>query len=397
MGTNNKGGVGWGIAIAVFSITFMQTGNMGANSGFQAMCAAFPQYSESVLQLALSLPTASGIIVALLAGKLVTWISKKKLSLIAAALFVIGGLTTFFFAENLPIVLTGRVLSGFSFALCATLATSVVVEYYRGDRRGKMMGYKQFVSCGAGMLFSYFGGVMVTFGWQYYNLIMLSGVICFFLILTQLPDNGPVKSETGEKAKLTISKTVIYYAFCIFMVTLVMNVFVHSMALRLINDGIADPTRVGIVFSLFSIGGLCAGLIFGRVLPILKRFTGPVFVFGSALNFWILATSNSLILILIGSFIHGVSFYMLCPHMTVIMCDSVPKPSHTLAIAIFGAALYLGQTLSPYVVIPASELFFDGSFASRFLFTAIVSTVYAFYAVIKAFIRKNQASGIPKE
>ena len=392
--SGNHGKTTIGIAAAIFAIAFMQTGNMASSAGFAAMCDAFPGYAPTTLQLALSFPALAGVPVALFAGKFVTWVSKKKLALFACLCFTLGGLGTFFLSTDWVAVLVTKTISGFGFALCSTLATSLLVEYYRGERRGRMIGYKQFVSCGAGMLFSFLGGVLVQFGWQYANLLFVIGFVSFFIIISQLPDTGPVKEDNGDKAKLKLSKTVIYYGLAILITVIATNTYYNSLSLRVVNEGLGTATNAGTAMSIFTIGGLCAGLAFGRLLPVLKRFTSPLFYVGMAVCITTIGFTQSMLVVYICSFIHGFSFYTVTPHQTLIMCDSVPKTSHTLAIAIYAACIYLGMTLSPMIVIPASSALLSTAISSRYIFAGIAVSVFAVYALVKAAIRKNQATGI---
>jgi len=140
----------WKIIISIIAISFIQGLQYGVSPVLGQIQEHYPEIPVSFIQMLITAPGLLAIVIALIAGRLVTVISKKQLLVFAG---LTAGLTGFapFLSDNFWLLFVSRVAYGVPLGLATALNSAVVADFFEGDKRVKVMGI-QAASVGAGMV-----------------------------------------------------------------------------------------------------------------------------------------------------------------------------------------------------------------------------------------------------
>lgn len=124
-------------------------------------------------------------------GRLGDGLGKRRLLLIGMVIFLVGTLFVLF-SPNLTWFMVGRVIQGIGTAGFVPLSLAIIAQWFAPAERGKMMGTWNSIIPLTGLIFPYFGGLIVDlFGWRFiYPPIFLTGVLAFFVVRRNVPTLG---------------------------------------------------------------------------------------------------------------------------------------------------------------------------------------------------------------
>ena len=136
------------------------------------------------------------------------------------------------------------------------------------------------------------------------------------------------------------------------LIFMVYNPMGLNMSSILVSEGIGNETLAGTIGSLYTVGDMVAGVIFGKLYHHLGKFIIPFAmiceVVGLALGYW----STSAALLMVGSFLTGLAIFTIWPASIMEFTEALPPEKIVTASGIFTACLGLGGFLtSPYVAI----------------------------------------------
>ena len=120
-----------------------------------SMAASFPEVSLSLVQMVVTLPSLMFIVVSPLSGTLMRRFAKKKLALLAVALYFISAVFGYVFQENFYLVLLGSAIMGCGTGLLMPVTNALICDQFEGTERSSMMGLNAtFVAVG-GLTFTF--------------------------------------------------------------------------------------------------------------------------------------------------------------------------------------------------------------------------------------------------
>lgn len=380
-----------GIILAAFALTSVSMGKMMIISGFSGFSAEFPEISLVTKQLLISVASLSGIPVALLMGKMAGYVSKKNLAIAASLLFALGGLVPIF-TESFAVMFAARCVTGFGMAMCSTLATSVIAEYFTGSLRSRLIGYNSAVKSLFGIGFSYFGGLLALNSWRSAYWLHGIGFVILLLVLLFLPNErlpGKHDEETVQRANIHITGPVWYYSFAAVMMFVFFSAHGNNISLLFAENRIGSASQAGVASAAFTLGGFLSGLLFHNVYRRLKAATQIVGYVLSGISLLLMGMSGSYPMICMESFVFGLGFYLIIPHQTLLVTEAVSKETYTMAAAIYLGAINLGQVISPFILELLSRAF-PGGVSGRYLVAGIGLLAMALIAVLREWLQSKK-------
>lgn len=124
-------------------------------------------------------------------GRLGDGLGKRRLLLIGMVIFLVGtGIV--FLATDLAWFMIGRVIQGIGTAGFVPLSLAIIAQWFAPAERGKVMGTWNSIIPLTGLIFPYFGGLIVdTFGWRFiYPPIFFTGLFAFWVVWRNVPTLG---------------------------------------------------------------------------------------------------------------------------------------------------------------------------------------------------------------
>jgi len=122
-------------------------------------------------------------------GRLGDGLGKRRLLLLGITIFLIGT-AVLLLAPTLTWYMIGRAIQGIGTAGFVPLSIALIAQWFAPNERGKIMGSWNSIIPLSGLLFPYFGGLLVdTFGWRaIYPPIVIVGLIALVVVHQSIPD-----------------------------------------------------------------------------------------------------------------------------------------------------------------------------------------------------------------
>jgi len=163
---------------------------------------AFPDVDQTMIRLILALPALVVVPFSLLSGWLASKMSKKIILYVALGIYVLGGAGGGL-AKSIASLLMIRAFLGIGIGLIMPLSTTLIMDFFEGKARTKMLGLQASVNQLGGMIFLALSGWLSMISWRYAFCVYFLGVISFFFILIWLPK--PPKKEIQKKTKVKLN------------------------------------------------------------------------------------------------------------------------------------------------------------------------------------------------
>ena len=341
--------IGITASIGVLAIFSLPNVSFIINSALAALTELYPDVPYSSILMLSTITSLIVIPISLIAGNLAgKKFTYKSLTVFAVFCFLVGGMLPYFI-NGYYLLLIARAIVGIGVGFTMPLGNAIVMKLYTGHKSASMQGLGTAVMNGAGILFQTLSGVLCVINLKYIWILHLIVVIPMLCIIFLLPE--PVKetdSKDADKVKLPASVYLVSigYALCVmFFYPLFLNV-----STIIIGEGLGTAALAGIVLSMYNIGGLTAGLIFGFIYRSLKNSTIPVCLLSIIIFLAIGYFGKSALSLMIAVGGCGLALFLIWPAVMSEFSETLPVNATGPASGVFIACLNVGCfAASPYV------------------------------------------------
>jgi MFS family permease len=337
------------------------------------MMRSFPNATVTQIQLVFTIPSIISIPAMLIAGKLVYYFSKKTMIVIGMSLIVISGILPLIVSNNLMFLYFVSVLIGIGLGVVTTLSSSIVSDYFEGLECAKIMGYQSAAISLGGTIMSVLSGKIATINWSYSYLIFLLFIPFIVIVILFLPKGKLL--EKSNSSESSISMQLLYFAILSFLCGIFVTAYNTNIGLFIKVNALGGSEATGTVSSLSMLIGIPAGLLVGRLNQIFKRNIFVVAVFSISLGFFATAFSQNMALIYLGSILIGFGFAVRTPSAITFAVEMVKTESASMAIAIVGSALNIGNFVSPFIINGMTKFIGGSEISTIFIVCGICSLV----------------------
>lgn len=327
----------------------------------QAHFADVPQ-AEFLVPMSLTTP---GLVIALLSlfvGALADRVGRKRLLVGGLLLYAAFG-TAPLWLDSLPAIFVSRIGVGIPEALIMTCCTALIGDYFSGLQREKYLALNTTFASTSAVIFIAVGGALGEFGWRtpfavYAISLLLALATLIFLWEPQKKTPGST-AHTAPVAQPSAAEPPwrpgLLLWICV--VTVVggiafMAVQVH-IAYLLESVGITSPATIGLIASSAQ-GAVVAGSLLFRVL--LRARVNTSVRLGSALGligagFLTVGLASALNGVVAGALLAGLGGGILLPTLMCWNMNQLPAAHRALGTGAWMAAFFIGQFLTPIVVV----------------------------------------------
>jgi MFS family permease len=277
---------------------------------------------------------------------------------------------------------------GFGIGLVFPVGNMLVIAFFDGEMRAKMLGLGNVLANAGAMVFVTVGGLLATTRWNNVFLVHLVLVIILILILF-LPE--PAKDEISQEANSAVKPKMPGIAWLyIFGLGLCM-VFIFPIMLYMSSiieaNNLGTAAEAGYVISSFTVAGMVGGLAFAKLF---SKFGTKIFAFSTcllAIGMSLLVIGNTIIFMYIGCIICGFGFIQIMSAVFWGIGSDVP-PALVPSVAGFAtASMNIFNFTSPYVHTFLSRLVgMSGNLKAPFFFAIfffVASTVVFLFSAKK--------------
>ena len=355
--------------------------------------------NDAAVNFILSGPSFIMLFSAMLCGKLMQYLSKKKILVGAMVLFavsaILGGAV-----ENVYYVLAMRVLVGISMGFVNAAAMALIAEVYVDeDKRGTIMGIFNATMAGTGAVISLIAGVFAVRSWNevfkvYWIAVPVIVMMLFFIPMTPPEGDQQAGEEEGSHTGSPYLMRQVMLMVSCFAYNLVYAVIYYQVSVLVAEQGYGNESIAALLSTLGTVGSCILCILFGTLYSKLKR--API-IFGYAglcISYLMLFLASSPVMAGIActlcgaSYGYGFSYFFL--RCTVV----VPKEKVSSSISMTTAIGGFGMFLSTYACTMLQKILGTTGIVSLLPVAIAVSGIGAVLSVICTIMDKKNPSDL---
>ncbi|WP_217555450.1 MFS transporter [Streptomyces sp. GbtcB6] len=309
--------------------------------------------AKALVPLALTVPALSLALLAPFAGVLVDRLGRRRLLIAATLLYAVFG-TAPLWLDSLGAIIAGRALVGVTEAVIMTCCTTLIGDYYSGDRRVKYLALQTMCASASATVFFVVGGAAGSAGWRVPFWIYAVSLVLAPLMAASLtnPVTGatvagtPVAEERrpfpwrrmGGICALTFFGAIVFYTVPV------------EMSYLLDDLGVKNSGVIGLASAVGSAATVGGAVTFAR----LKRSPGPMLpvVLGlSALGFGVIFLAGNAPLLVVGAVVNCLGTGMLLPALLTSAMSRLAYEDRGRGTGLWMAAFFGGEFVCPLVLL----------------------------------------------
>lgn len=383
--------------IGVLAVSAMGMASLAITPSYAAIARTFA-LSNTGVQMLTSLPNLFMMIAGIVVGKLTAAkLNLKILTLAAIVLIVLGGFMPLVYNSSFAFLMGCSCLVGLGQGACTNLSQVLISQLLPKKLQQSTMGLTTTFTNIGGIIFIMGGGQLAASSswinnyWIYiFSLLVL--VVAILLIPLSPRDLNEDLSNTKSNHGIKLNKYVFYCAFWAFLIMMLNNVLNNNISLFIVQEKLGGTSEAALTSTLSLVGGMLCGFIVGIIGKKFKYTSISIAYLLYGLSYLLIAYSNSLLIVIIGSFIVGAAMSIAMGTFPYLISISVNKNSISMALGVYTAINAVGGVISPFVINPITttlskvgfNAFSVGSVIALIIYVAILFSGFQKKLVINA-------------
>ncbi|MBQ8888903.1 MAG: MFS transporter [Bacteroidaceae bacterium] len=318
----------------------------------------FNSAPDILIQLIISLPALFIILTNLCFLSISRVLRTRAIAIIGLAIYVVAG-TGCFFIDNIYALLVMRALLGVSVGLIMPLSTGLLAYFYPPEEQARLMGLSAAMNQMGGVVGTLLAGILASIQWNYSFLVYLFGLIALLMIIRWLPNER--LGSSNKRGKAFEPRQLLKFhpsVLGMLLLTMVFFVFPTNFAIITSRQLQLDTATITLIMVALDLLAFFVGLVFGKLMTAFRtsiKFFPPIALIVGYLFY---AEASNITMLLIGSAFIGLGNGIGVPYLLTIASIKGGKNSATTVMPLLSASLYLGQFISPVIILPLSEALF---------------------------------------
>lgn len=374
------------LAILSISLLLIMTG-AAMSPSLGNISDAFNDSSKLLIKMILTIPSLMIIPSSIISGKLVEKIKKRTILIVGISIYIVGGLGGGF-AKSIYSLLMFRALLGVGAGLILPLSTGLIVDFFEGEQRNKMMGYATAINNLGGVIAIVLAGLLGSINWRFAFGVYAIALVSLFLVIAYLPEQEKYKtSDHFEKSSIT--KNIYILMLLIAIVNVVFYAVPTNIAIILKTFKIGNALMSGFIISTLNLVAFIVGMFFNDFSNVFKKYTLTFSLFSMFLGFLILSNSSTVFQIVCSLVFVGIGIGIAFPLIFISTGKCVSRKDSTFAMALVTSSMYFGQFLSPLLINVTASYLKNDSITFPFVFSAILIAITLVIIVFKVLSQRK--------
>jgi MFS family permease len=308
--------------------------------------------------LIISAPALMIAVFAPFAGQIADRVGRKNLLVVTMFLYAIVGTAPIWLPADLNLILVSRLLVGVCEAAIMTCCTTLIGDFFSGDRRNKYFGLQSVFTTISATIFILVGGILGgAGGWR--TPFFVYGISVIIGIWIAVAVWEPKKTEAARAAEAAQAKTripwrllalplvvTLFGGFAFFVVLVEPPVIYGTL-------GLTDPQAIGPISAAASIATAILAFLFARLARLGAKVLLPVAFGAMAVGYvivWVAAGAGSLPGVIAGVLVTSAGTGLLLPTLVAWSVGRIPFASRGRSTGVWTSAFFLGQFVTPLVI-----------------------------------------------
>lgn len=306
-----------------------------------------------LVPVALTLPALMIAVLAPLAGMIVDRVGRKPLLLMSMLLYTVCG-TLPLWLESLQSIVISRAGIGLAEAGIMTCCTTLMGDYYRGERRERLFALQMVATSLSAAVFMGVGGYLGQDSWRTPFTLYAVGLV--FLPLMGLWLWEPVSQKASEQGGALMPWSRLRPLLGLALLAGLSLFIVPVQAGYLLNLlGVDSPQQIGMTMGGNQLGVLLGALSF-RLIGSARPARLLLLAFALAgIGGLLMAAAGSHRTLSMAVFINGLGIGLMLPTLITRIMALVDFNQRGRASGFFTAAIFAGEFISPLVVLMMTQ------------------------------------------
>ncbi|MCB9432118.1 MAG: MFS transporter [Ardenticatenaceae bacterium] len=342
-------------SLSLMAIFFVIPGALIVNPAIQTIADAYPTIPHTLILLLSTIPLLIVVPMSLISGALAgNKVKYKHLLFVAMVFYVIGGSLPFVFRAFYA-VLGARVIYGIGVGILTPLANGIIIQLYAGQKRANMMGMGSIVINVASTIFMLLSGLISAIDLNFMWLIHLIGIIPLVIMMLYLPE--PEKVEPQQHAKVKMPVSVYFISLATIFIYMNLNTMLLNMSTILTTENIGNAATAGTVLSMYTVGGILGGTLFGKYFQFFGKMTNPSALVVMGIGLGIISFAVTVPMMIVGCAVAGIGFFILFPALLMDAGQRVSLTASAMVSAMIFSSINFGGFLASVYIGFLSQLF----------------------------------------
>lgn len=323
-----------------------------------------------LVPIALTVPALCIALFSPLAGWVSDRLGRKWLLVVSLLVYAGIGIVPYFLKDLLQIIGT-RIVLGIAEAFIMTVATAMIADYFRGDRREKWVSAQiAVVALSAIVLIALGGALGQAIGWRGPFLMYLLAIPIAVLVSIFLFEPERREPVSGQTETLPLRRVLPLLG-----ITLIVGILFYTTIVKLGAilgiTGEVSAGQIGIIGAFVNAGVVAGSILFSRI----KLASGPqLLVMGMGLftvGYAGMGISNALYVTSGFAILTAMGAGLLLPTLLNWVLQILPEAVRGRGTGLWTGMFFLGQFVAPILSSALQEPF--GGLSSVLLFWAAVA------------------------
>jgi MFS family permease len=287
--------------------------------------------------------------------------------------------------NSLTGVVVSRASVGIAEAIIMTCATALIGDYFHGEERDRWLALQTGGAPLIAIVMVLVGGMLGNSNWRFpfgvYGLAFIVFPLCLFKTWEPASHKRIIETRTDQTEAETEKfnwNPIFLICLLSFFASTSFYVLIVQLGFILTERGMTSGSSIGLMMAIASICMALGALLFKVLrLPVPGKLMVSFTL--SAIGFFVIALSHSILFAMVGTVINGIGAGMILPTLTVWTLSKLTLEVRARGAGIWQASFFLGQFASPLIILGLKNL--SGSESNAILIYAVFMTVSAAAAV----------------
>lgn len=308
--------------------------------------------AEALVPIALTIPALAVGLLAPFAGRIVDAVDRKRLLLIALAVYAVVG-TAPLWLDSLPAIVASRALVGVTEAAIMTCCTTLLGDYFEGKARDRWLALQTVCTAIAATVFFALGGALGSAGWRTPFWAYAVSLVLLPLMAAFIWQPARPTAEVSERRTLVPVPWKLLAAPLIVTLFGAVVFYVIPVEFSYVLDelGITATGTIGLATAITSLATVAGALTFSRVAGRGPIVLLPVAFALAAVGLGIVAFSGSMPVAVLGASISSYGTGLLLPTLVTWAMSVLTFEQRGRGTGTWTASFFIGQFVCPLIVL----------------------------------------------